>query len=88
MFTWTMTTLTKIHFPEEKYKRVKSIGCGQFHTAAILLVSLPLWNELKPLLVGWKKDTECCLYRIPMHILQLIVEMAWDCELPKALSVP
>lgn len=48
---------------------------------------LPRWSEVKPLLVGWKKDPGSYLFntKIPLDVLVLIIEFAWEVTLPSLL---
>ena len=61
-------------------------------SAVVLAIPmLPKWSALKPVLVGWSKEIECCYHHtkgVPLHILQYIVELAWECELPYPLYLP
>lgn len=64
--------------------------CGRYHAVTVVALKLPTWSFLKPLLVGWQRDTNCCFHHskgIPLHIVQLIVEFTWECELPTPLAV-
>ncbi|KAH3766139.1 hypothetical protein Pelo_2024 [Pelomyxa schiedti] len=49
---------------------------------------LPLFYELRPLFIAWKKNETGCIQRgLPLHILQLIIEFAWDCTIPRPLQL-
>jgi len=54
--------------------------------------TLPTWDEINPLLVGWYKDPGCAMYRetgFTLYLLQLVIEFAFDCgPLPRPLVVP
>lgn len=67
-------------------KRVISIACGTASTAAIAVNAYPSWSEIKPILLGWLKDENCCFHHsrgVPLVILQLILEFAWSVVLPQ-----
>lgn len=93
MISWTSGSNSSItNVPvAEKNQRIVMISCGDHHFGAKVVPAFPSWAELKPLLVGWKKEVNCCFFNekgVPLHILQLIIEMAWACDLPSPLVVP
>ena len=48
-------------------------------------MSIPTWQELKLLLVGWLKDSGCTFYRgtgFSQDVLIHIVEYVWHVTLP------
>lgn len=71
-------------------KRVAVLTSHGNYTAVLVVPVLPNWQEIKPLLVGWVKDWDCSFHNskgMPIHILQFIIELAWDLDLPSALKV-
>lgn len=44
----------------------------------------PSWQEISPLLAGWKKNPESSLYhdKISLDCIVQIIELAWDCDIP------
>lgn len=65
-----------------------SSGCD---IIGAILRLYPAWSQIKPLLVGWKKEASCCFHYsrgVPLHIIQLIIEFTWDFELPHMLVIP
>ena len=72
------------------HKRVASVHCGGHFTAVIVVTALPTWQELKPLLVGWLKDSGCFFHHskgLEIRLLQYIIELAWGCDLPSPLKI-
>ena len=49
----------------------------------------PTFTEIKPFLIAYKKCIDSPFYHetLPIEVLQLIIEMAWDCDLPSPLHV-
>ena len=78
-----------IHIPPEPSKRAISITSSKTDMAVILTTKMPTWVEIKPLLVGWLKDTNCSFHYshgLPLFTLQYIIELAWNCDI--CLQVP
>ncbi|KAH3756094.1 hypothetical protein Pelo_12082 [Pelomyxa schiedti] len=55
----------------------------------ITVHSHPPFLQVKPLLVGWKKDSQCSLFQtnVSLIVLQQIIELAWGVVLPKPLRL-
>ena len=97
VFTWGINVLKEFsehipypHLVSVKKFRFRSISCGVANIGAMAVPLLPTWPELKPLLVGWKKDIACSFHfskGISIDMLQRIVEFAWDCVLPQRLKI-
>ena len=76
------TVPTKIPFPS---KHVLSVHLGVNFSGVVVSQTLPTFEEIKPLLVGWKKDSRCYFNHrrgISLDIIRTIIEFAWNCNLP------
>lgn len=50
---------------------------------------LPKWKDLRVFLIAWKKEAGCSFHNtvLPLELLQLIIEFAYEQSLPKPLRV-
>ena len=61
--------------------------CGDNSFISFIPSPLPTWPELKVLFIGWKKNPDCELAKLPVDVLQYIIEFAWNCWLPDPLKL-
>lgn len=71
------------------YAHILHISCAG-SIIGMIIKPLPSWWELKPIIVGWLKDNLCSFHHsrgVPLAILQFIIELVWNCDLPAPLVV-
>ncbi|KAH3765768.1 NHL repeat protein [Pelomyxa schiedti] len=76
-------------FPMGLYVNKKNevfLATDNSRTLTCIKVKYPSFSEVKPLFVGWRDNSGNCILRcLPLHILRLIIELAWSCSLPTPL---
>ena len=80
-----------ITFPatNKKYLPTKLVAAGNHACIIDTPATAPSFSELEPLLLAWLKCKDSPLHcsKLPLEILQVIIEYAWECELPSPLHL-
>ena len=79
-----------IAFPaNKKYLPTKLVAVGHQTWIIDTPATTPSFSDLKPLLLAWLKCKDSPLHcsKLPLEILHVIIEYAWECELPSPLHL-